>query len=231
MKLGFDNMFVVDCVGKGGGLALFWGEESGVEIQNFSHRHINAIIRNHPHSLDWKFTGFYGHPVVAKRHEAWELMKYLAKLQPYPWMCVGDFNKVMTMSEKSGGNLRQWGLMQAFQQTLEDCELTDLGYCGPKFTWTNCQEGEGLIRERLDRGLANSAWRSLFPDMVIFVSVSTNSDHAPLLFILEKFQTQAYRKPRFHFEASWAAEKKCQEIIERIWKQPTIMARKWEGLE
>jgi exonuclease III len=27
IKLGFDSMFVVDCVGKGGCLALFWGEE------------------------------------------------------------------------------------------------------------------------------------------------------------------------------------------------------------
>jgi exonuclease III len=107
MKLGFDNMFVVDCVGKSRGLALFWGEEIRVEIQNFSHRHINAIIRSHPHSLDWKFTGFYGHPEVAKCHVAWELMKYLAKLQPFPWMCVGDFNEVMTMLKKSGGNLRQ----------------------------------------------------------------------------------------------------------------------------
>jgi hypothetical protein len=123
------------------------------------------------------------------------------------------------------------GSHASLQQTLEECELTDLGYCGPKFTWTNCQEGESLIRERLNRGLANSAWRILFPDTVNNVSVTTNSYHAPLLFILEKFQTQAHRKPRFHFEASWAAEKNCQEIIERIWKQPTIMARKWEGLE
>ena len=52
LKLGFENMFVVDCIGKSGGLALFWEEESGVEIQNFSHRHINAIIRSHNLSLD-----------------------------------------------------------------------------------------------------------------------------------------------------------------------------------
>jgi hypothetical protein len=31
-KLGFSNMFVVDCVGKGGGLALLWKEEMRMEI-------------------------------------------------------------------------------------------------------------------------------------------------------------------------------------------------------
>jgi hypothetical protein len=35
-KLGFDGMFVVDCVGRSGGLALFWKEEAHVTIQNYS---------------------------------------------------------------------------------------------------------------------------------------------------------------------------------------------------
>jgi exonuclease III len=33
-KLGFKNLFMVDYVGKGGGLALLWGEEAMVNIQN-----------------------------------------------------------------------------------------------------------------------------------------------------------------------------------------------------
>jgi exonuclease III len=41
-KLGFPNVFVVDSVGKGGGLALFWEEDIIVDIQNFSLRHINV---------------------------------------------------------------------------------------------------------------------------------------------------------------------------------------------
>ena len=45
-KLGFENMFAVDCVGRSGGLSLFWGFKAKVEVQNFSHRHINAIVNN-----------------------------------------------------------------------------------------------------------------------------------------------------------------------------------------
>jgi hypothetical protein len=44
IKLGFGNMFAVDCVGKSGGLGLLWGDDAKVEVQNFSHRHINAIV-------------------------------------------------------------------------------------------------------------------------------------------------------------------------------------------
>jgi hypothetical protein len=75
-------MFVVESVGKSGGLALFWEDEHEAKIQNYSQRHINAIIHNHHAQVDWKFTGFYGHPDMAKRGEAWSLLKTLARLTP-----------------------------------------------------------------------------------------------------------------------------------------------------
>jgi hypothetical protein len=69
VKLGFTRAFMVDLVGRNGGLALLWKDDSEVEIQNFSRRHINAIVTQE--GLEqWKLIGFYGHPEWAKRHEA-----------------------------------------------------------------------------------------------------------------------------------------------------------------
>ena len=39
IKLGFAKAFVVDSVGRSGGLALIWKDEGEVEIQNYSRRH------------------------------------------------------------------------------------------------------------------------------------------------------------------------------------------------
>jgi hypothetical protein len=44
-KLGSKNVFVVDCVGKSGGLALLWSEDVEVEIKNYSRQHINANVK------------------------------------------------------------------------------------------------------------------------------------------------------------------------------------------
>jgi hypothetical protein len=71
---------------------------------------------------------------ATKRVEAWNLLKTLARLTLDPWMCIGDFNEVLTVSKKVGGNTRKQNLMQAFQQTLEVYELMDLGFVGPKYT-------------------------------------------------------------------------------------------------
>jgi hypothetical protein len=45
-KLGFDNFFVADCRGRIGGLAFLWMTTIQLDIQNYSLRHINAVIKS-----------------------------------------------------------------------------------------------------------------------------------------------------------------------------------------
>jgi hypothetical protein len=90
----------------------------------------------------------------------------------------------LTNSEKWGGNGRANSQMTAFRQTLEVCELTDLGYRGPKFTWSNCQDGINFIKERLDKGVANAKWRDFFPNFEVVAEAILCSDHAPLILCL-----------------------------------------------
>ena len=100
IKLGYDHMFVVDSVGRSGGLILLWNSYVDVVIQNYSHRHINAIVTNGGTGIKWKFTGFYGHPDTAKRKEAWNLLPHLSHFQPIPWIYIGNFNEIMDLTEK-----------------------------------------------------------------------------------------------------------------------------------
>lgn len=152
-QLGFHNLFVVESIGKSGGLALLWGEDENVEIQNFSQNHINVVVKTSSNDIAWKLMGFYGQLDVGKCHETWSLLKALASFSPTPWVCLGDFNEILSLLEKWGGSEKSRTQMYAFQQTLEECELSDLGFVGPKYTWKNCRDGMDFIRERLDGGL------------------------------------------------------------------------------
>jgi hypothetical protein len=113
--------------------------------------------------------------------KAWNLLKVLGRLSPIPWLCIGEFNEVVSLSEKWGGGGRPNSQMKKFQSVLTECELSDLGFRGPKYTWSNYQKGQTLIKERLDRGVANSAWSELFPAAEVWVDFSWNSDHALLI--------------------------------------------------
>jgi hypothetical protein len=66
IKLAFEGLFVVDPIGRSGGLSLLWKEKNEVEIQNYIRRHINAVIKHSDSSYSWRFTSFYGHPNTAK---------------------------------------------------------------------------------------------------------------------------------------------------------------------
>ncbi|XP_059436383.1 uncharacterized protein LOC132169350 [Corylus avellana] len=178
----------------------------------------------------WKFTGFYGHPEASKRHEAWALLRYLGHLDPLPWMCIGGFNEVVNGTEKWGGRMRHQRGMQEFQRALEDCGLSDLGFCGSKYTWSNCQDGINFIKERLDRGVANLEWRHYYPEAMVNVDAAVSSDHAPLILSLLNNGSKVARKSFFRFEAGWALNDGYKYEVSTIWNLPWPGKMGWECL-
>jgi hypothetical protein len=137
VRLGFKGLFVVDPVGRSEGLTLLWKEKNEVEIQNYTRMHINAVIKHADSTQPWRLTGFYGHPNPAKRHESWALLSRLRSFGPEPWLCIRDFNEVVEQSEKFGGVRKKESQMARFRNVLAECGLSDLGFKGSKYTWTN----------------------------------------------------------------------------------------------
>jgi hypothetical protein len=203
IKMGFVGLFVVDPVGRSGGLALFWMEECGLEIYNFSRRHINAILKSSDDNFVWKFTGFYGNPESAKREESWSLLGHLKTHAPVPWLCVGDFNEILTHSEKVGAAIRRESQMDGFRFALEDCQLANLGFSGSRFTWSNHHTNTFFTKERLDRAVANNEWCGRFPVVTVNVLAARTSDHHPIFIQYndQQIEKNSYKRG-FKFEDS-----------------------------
>lgn len=72
-----------------------------------------------------------------------------------------------------------------FQTTLEEAGLVYLGYKGKDFTWYNGRERDRAIWERLDRLVANEAWRNIFPRLEVHHRSSTYFDHSPFVALLK----------------------------------------------
>ncbi|XP_059450950.1 uncharacterized protein LOC132181728 [Corylus avellana] len=231
VQAGFESNFVVNNVGRSGGLALLWNEDIGVEIQNYSRRHIDAIVKLEGNGIEWKFTGFFGHPEVGKRQEAWSLLWHLSSFSPAAWLCVGDFNEVKEDAEKFGKVPKPRWQMEAFRETLNFCHLQDLGYSGAKYTWCNMKLGDNLVMERLDRATATSGWRDIFPVMNMEVLANRNLDHTPLLLTFSKpVWRWRRRKIKFRYEAEWSADKECQKIITEVWNTKLSRIREWRAI-
>ncbi|XVF44137.1 hypothetical protein PTKIN_Ptkin02bG0096700 [Pterospermum kingtungense] len=84
VRLGFDSSLAVDCVGRGGGLALLLNAKADVEILSYSVNHIDAKVRGREGGQEWRYIGFYGEPDRARRHFSWDLMRRRQTLNSLP---------------------------------------------------------------------------------------------------------------------------------------------------
>jgi hypothetical protein len=99
--------------------------------------------------------------------------------------------------------------MEASQNALKECDFSDLGISGPKYTWSNCREGADFTKERLNRVVANCERCELFHDAEVSIGAAVWSDHLTLKTF--KGGNKGWRN--FRFEARWELDIKCREII------------------
>ncbi|XP_075665634.1 uncharacterized protein LOC142635339 [Castanea sativa] len=211
--LRYDNLLVVPCVRRADGLAMLWKDEVRLDVQTYCLNHIDAHILTDPNS-PWRLTGFYGRPEDQRKHESWGLLKHLHSRDIVPWVCIGDYNEILSSLEKQGHRLRHPRFMDEFRSALLHCGLVDIGYQGNIFTWRNHKQGEAFVQERLDRACATIVWRELFPQATVRHLQALYSDHDPILLTLQR-ETHNGRRKKFpkRFEERWATHPECESII------------------
>ena len=94
------NCLFVPSKGQSGGIAMIWTKETSLDITTYSPHHIDAIVTKPETGFKWKVTGFYGHLDTHQRHESWKLLTSLHHQYKLPWLYLGDFNEIVSMSEK-----------------------------------------------------------------------------------------------------------------------------------
>ncbi|XP_074337494.1 uncharacterized protein LOC141674688 [Apium graveolens] len=213
-KIDYVGYRSVDVNGDSGGLALFWKNEGSVQTMGSDHHYIDFEVENNQIGR-WHYTGFYGCPERHRRRESWEVLRGLSNTSMLPWCNLGDFNDLISIDEKSGGNQHSRSLIEGFVQTVDDCGLLDLGFEGEKFTWERCHGKYNWVQERLDRGLANRSWCELFPFAVVKVLEVSTSDHLPLFLQLNK-QVFVPRVNHFKFENIWLKESEFINLVKML---------------
>ena len=225
MRLKFKSMLVVDCRGDGrrrkGGIALLWREEWEIQILSFSQNHIDAYITMED-GVQWRFTGLYGFPEAENKVKTGLLMQNLYREEERPWLCGGDFNLMLWSTEKQGGRDFNFEEAEILRNALDCCKLEDLHFVGHPFTWTNNQGGEKNLQERLDRFVANAAWRYKYEHSFVAHLEKRRSDHLPLVLHIRKKRPPSKEEKKrrlFRFEEMWTREEECGEVIDNMWRQ------------
>ena len=75
---------------------------------------IDAIIDKDSEN-EFRLTGFYGEPEIARRIEVWNKLRDLNSQPHIPCLCFGDFNEIIRQDEKLGAAIRPHNQMHLLE--------------------------------------------------------------------------------------------------------------------
>jgi hypothetical protein len=128
-RFGLRGYTGIDSEGMSGGLALYWNESIQVDVEEVTSRYIDVLVQASD-GPRWRLTCVYGEPRVEHRQLMWDNIMALRSRHDLPWLVVGDFNECMWSFEHFFASPRNEAQMAAFRDTLEVCNLVDLGFSG-----------------------------------------------------------------------------------------------------
>ncbi|GMP46214.1 hypothetical protein CsSME_00014459 [Camellia sinensis var. sinensis] len=155
-NLGFPKYHIVETHGFAGGIWLLWNDlEIHCDIIAQTQQEVHAWIQVLSKPSPWLFSAIYASPILSSRRILWENRTTLANSHNAPWFMMGDFNEILTSVDKFRGKPINLSRALKLKDCMDHCGMLDLGFSGPKFTWTNLRNTRALIRERLDRAWSN----------------------------------------------------------------------------
>lgn len=113
VKLNFQSCFSVDCVGRSDSIAVLWNNNITCSVSSYSRNHIDLCM-NDLHG-NWRLTGYYGFPERHLRQSSWNLLRHLASVDSLPWVCIGDYNDLLSEEDKKGSTEHPQWLYRGFR--------------------------------------------------------------------------------------------------------------------
>uniref|UniRef100_A0A803QG60 Uncharacterized protein n=1 Tax=Cannabis sativa TaxID=3483 RepID=A0A803QG60_CANSA len=93
---------------------LLWKDDVDVTILNYNSTFFYCYMKIDGGST-FHFNGFYGARETSNKSTSWTLFQRFADVGPFlPWIVIGNFNEILSKSNKLGGALWNEAHMDAF---------------------------------------------------------------------------------------------------------------------
>ncbi|XP_074291011.1 uncharacterized protein LOC141617750 [Silene latifolia] len=177
----------------------------------FIHMKVEALVSRSV----FYWTMVYAFNGIQDRAPLWDHLRKIAGQVDGPWAIAGDFNCVLSATERVGDNTPT-SEIEPFRSCVDDCEVVDIPAIGSLFTWNNKQKPEDRIYSRIDMFMTNKAWSDHFPELYANFLPEGMLDHTPCL-ISSSTQVQCARI--FKYYNMWGKSREYLPIIKRCWNK------------
>ncbi|XP_048493141.1 uncharacterized protein LOC104908756 [Beta vulgaris subsp. vulgaris] len=161
--------------GNSGGLISLW-KKSGFQIESSTIQRNWIAIQGLLPSSSFKclLINIYNPCSIEGRAVVWNDIVDFCRNNSFPTLIMGDFNEVLSSSERGSGLLTQEGV-DDFRNFIQTMSLIDISCSNGIFTWFH-----GNRKSKLDRCLVTSDWILQYPNLSIQILNRTISDHCPI---------------------------------------------------
>ncbi|KAI0498728.1 hypothetical protein KFK09_019620 [Dendrobium nobile] len=204
--------------GRSGGLLALWRRDTTrfVVVSMMNQAITGYLVM--PNLQKWGIALVYASKYYHSRRLLWDTISSNLDVD-LPMIVGGDFNCCLDQSEKKGGRRYTYSLgAQEMAAFLVDKDLHDLGFVGPRITWTNNKVGNNKIWVRLDRILMNSEGIRLAPLATIKHLVRLALDHCPLLLNLTSSSLRSMNR-WYRFEDIWMSYPTTWKLVWKEWNK------------
>ncbi|KAK9938788.1 hypothetical protein M0R45_015509 [Rubus argutus] len=122
----------MEATGFSGGIWLLWNENKvHVDFVDSNVQSITVKIAL-PGKPTWLFSAIYASPTPAVRSTLWNYLDNLILSHDLPWMLMGDFNELVSSSDKNCGPFI--GRFGGLRDWINRNAMIDLGFVGSCYT-------------------------------------------------------------------------------------------------
>lgn len=188
-----------------------------VEIKKSSDQYNHARIVKDQETLN--LIVVYAAPSVSRRSGLWNELDEVLRSVVGPVVVGGDFNTIIRLDERTGGNGSLSPDSLAFGDWIHRNSLIDMDFNGNKFTWRRGRVSSSFIAKRLDRVLCCAQARLQWQEATIKHLPFLSSDHTPLYLQLVPVSGCDPKRRPFRFEAAWLKHTGFKELLSSSWNR------------
>ncbi|XP_074320170.1 uncharacterized protein LOC141656972 [Silene latifolia] len=200
---------------QGGRIWILWqASECDINFLEYDAQYIHMNILNKITNMRFFATMVYAFNGSTEREPLWTNLSRLASGIQGPWAIGGDFNCVLTETERVGGSFSRQDA-ESFRHCLNQCDVIDSPAMGAIYTWNNKQCPADKVYSKLDRFLVNQDWLSSFPLLYAHFLPEGTFDHTPCL-VQPTMQDDKRTRPFKYFNI-WSLAPNFKEIVQNGW--------------
>ncbi|XP_074303968.1 uncharacterized protein LOC141638454 [Silene latifolia] len=187
-----------------------------VQILLYDAHFIHLLAMDLESKSQFTLTMVYAYNGTQERKELWEKIYQIKNQTQGPWVICGDFNTVLSPTERLGGHSTEEEI-EDFKQCVDECEVMDCPASRSLYTWCNKQDPSTRVYSRLDRVLVNQMWLTDNPLAYAHFYCEGTFDHTPCVV---QEQCDGHKKRRsFKYLNMWSQSVDFKSCVQEHWSK------------